>query len=101
MTINGERWRILFVSSWHSALLTDQGFYTLGVCDDDSKTIYVSLNLSKAKLKKVLCHELVHAAMFSYNIDMSLEQEEMVADLIATFGHEIIRNTNKVFFDVI
>lgn len=46
-------------------------------------------------LKKVLCHEIVHAAMFSYNIDLSLEQEELVADLIATYGEEINEITNQ------
>ena len=45
--------------------------------------------------KKVLCHEIVHAAMFSYNIDLSLEQEELVADLIATYGEEINEITNQ------
>lgn len=37
-------------------------------------------------LKKILCHEITHAAMFSYNVDLSIEQEELVADLIATYG---------------
>jgi len=32
--------------------------------------------------------------MFSYNVNMTIEQEEMVADLIATFGKEILFNTN-------
>ena len=45
-------------------------------------------------LKKVLCHEVVHAAMFSYNVELTLEQEELVADLIATYGSEVIRITN-------
>lgn len=35
--------------------------------------------------------------MFSYNIDLSVEQEELVADLIATYGDEIIYITNKIF----
>lgn len=33
--------------------------------------------------------------MFSYNIDLSLEQEELVADLIATYGEEINEITNQ------
>jgi hypothetical protein len=45
--------------------------------------------------KKVLSHELTHAAMFSYGIQMSLEQEEIFADLIATYGREIICKTNS------
>jgi len=37
-------------------------------------------------IKKVLCHELTHAAMFSYNVELTLDQEELFADLIATYG---------------
>ena len=35
--------------------------------------------------------------MFSYNVNLSLEQEELVADLISTYGDEIIYITNKIF----
>lgn len=37
-------------------------------------------------MKKVLSHEITHAAMFSYNISLSMEQEELLADLVATYG---------------
>ena len=48
-------------------------------------------------IKKVLCHEVVHAAMFSYNVEISLEEEELLADLFATYGQEIIDITNRIF----
>lgn len=35
--------------------------------------------------------------MFSYNVDLSLEQEELIADLISTYGQEIVYITNKIF----
>lgn len=35
--------------------------------------------------------------MFSYDVDLTYEQEELVADLIATYGDEIIFITNKIF----
>ena len=35
--------------------------------------------------------------MFSYNVDLSVEQEELVADLISTYGDEIVYITNKIF----
>lgn len=73
------------------------GRTTIGVCDDGKKCIYIQEGLSPALTKKVLCHELTHAAMFSYNVDLSLQQEELLADLIATYGQEIIFKTNKLF----
>ena len=35
--------------------------------------------------------------MFSYNINLTIEQEEVLADLIATYGQEIVHITNLVF----
>ena len=100
MIINGQPWSIYFVSPWHPMLRESNGIYTLGVCDDNLKAIYISLDLPRMKLQKVLCHEIVHAAMFSYHIDLSLEQEEIVADLIATFGKEILEHASQIFEDV-
>lgn len=71
---------------------------SVGACDDASKTIYLNGNLRGDFLKKVLCHELTHAAMFSYNVELSLEQEELLAELIATYGEEIIEMTNILFY---
>ncbi len=85
------------VSPFHPALYRSDGSLSIGACDDDTKAIYLNENLSQAKLKKVLCHELVHACMFSYNIELSIDQEELLADLVATYGQEIICKTNIIF----
>jgi hypothetical protein len=95
--INGEEWRILGVEGNDPHLRRADGGYTIGVCDDKLKCIFVAVDLPTLLMKKVLCHEIVHAAMFSYNVDLTLEQEELVADLIATYGEEIIEITNQMF----
>ena len=98
ITINEIQWKIKFVHPWDDMLIREDGVRTLGMCDRDTKTIYLAENLEGSMLKKVICHELVHAAMFSYNVYLSLEQEEVIADIIATYGEEIINITNKVFY---
>ena len=97
ININGEEWRVLLVSPFHPQLQRSDGSWTIGACDDDLKTIYLCEDLDNFMMKKVLCHELTHAAMFSYNIEMSIDQEEMLADLIATYGQEIVCKTNLFF----
>ena len=97
ININGETWRVLLVSPNHPALKNPTGLFALGCCDDITKTIYISDDLKPKYLKKVLCHELVHACMYSYNVNLNYEQEELVADLIATYGQEIIHMTNSIF----
>lgn len=86
------------VHPWDEMLIREDEVRTLGMCDRDTKTIYLAENLEGSMLKKVICHELVHAAMFSYNVYLSLEQEEVIADIIAAYGEEIINITNKVFY---
>lgn len=97
LNINGEEWKLVFTSSNHPMLKRSDGIYTIGACDNITKTIYISEGLPPLLIKKVLCHELTHAAMFSYDIDLYLEQEELLADLIATYGQEIIDMTNTIF----
>lgn len=84
-------------SPTHPMLIRSDGSLSIGACDDITKTIYLNEQLNSSKMKKVLCHEIAHAAMFSYNVDLSMEQEELLADLFATYGQEIIDITNKVF----
>ena len=77
--------------------MRSDGTYSIGACNDTLKTIYINEELNDFYIKKVLCHELTHAAMFSYSINLSIEQEEVVADLIATYGEEIIDITDIIF----
>ena len=97
ININGETWRVLLVSPNHPALKNPTGSFALGCCDDITKTIYISDDLKPQYLKKVLCHEIVHAAMFSYNVELNYEQEELLANIIATYGKEIIQITDDMF----
>lgn len=95
--INGETWRIVLVSPGHPELRRSDGSITIGMCDDDAKCIYLDDTLDPVLMRKVLAHEVSHAAMFSYNVDLSPRQEELVAMLIDTYGQEIVTITNRIF----
>lgn len=95
--INNYDWEIKKTSPNHPALARSNGEFAWGSCDKEALTIYLSESIPSYKLKKVLCHEITHAAMFSYGVFMTYDQEELVADLIATYGEEIINITNKIF----
>lgn len=95
--INGIYWKISFVAPNFPLLQRPNGDFSIGACDNLTRTIYLNQTLYGALLKKVLCHELTHAAMFSYGVDLSIEQQELIADLISTYGEEIVYTTNKIF----
>ena len=95
--INNIFWKIAYVPADFPLLQRMNGDFTIGACDNLTRTIYINENLSGKLLRKVLCHQITHAAMFSYNVDLSVEQQELVADLISTYGDQIIYITNKIF----
>lgn len=95
--INNIYWKLAFVSPDFPLLMRPNGEYSVGACDNLTRTIYINDTLYGDFLKKVLCHQITHAAMFSYNVSLSIEQEELIADLISTYGEEIIYTTNKIF----
>lgn len=95
--IKNQIWRVQFVNPYSLYLLMPNGIFTLGVTDNQRKTIYISQDLSKQLLWKVLCHEIVHAFCFEYNYILDLEFEEFLADFISSYGTEIVNVTNYVF----
>lgn len=97
MIINGIVWRVRLVSPAHPMLLTPHNTHALGVCDKVTQTICVDKTLSPQLLKEVLCHEIVHAFMYSYMIDLSYSEEELVAELMSEYGEDMLRETNAIY----
>ena len=95
--INNVYWKVALVSPDFPLLQRISGEYSIGACDNLTRTIYINKTLNDSLFKKVLCHEITHAAMFSYNVSLTLEQEEVIADIISTYGEQIVYITNKVF----
>ena len=97
MIITGVRWVTRLVSPAHPMLLTPWKTHALGVCDKVTQTICIDETLSPQELKEVLCHEIVHAFMYSYMIDLSYSEEELVAELMSQYGEEILETTNIIY----
>ena len=95
--INNIIWKIVFRNPSDEIFVRTNGTRTVGVTDLRTKNVYLSSNLYGAFLKKVLCHEIVHCAIFSYKVNLSIEQEELIADLISTYGEEIFAITDEIF----
>lgn len=96
-TINGIEWDVVYVDPFSNDLHRSDGTLTVGVCDLELKTIFISNMLQGKFLRKVLLHETCHAAMFSYSIFLTIEQEELFCDLLATYGDEIVSIVDDMF----
>ena len=95
--INDIQWHVIQVPPTHPMLMTSFGDFTLGCCNNSNQIIFIAQGLGWEKFKKVLCHEITHAAMFSYNVELTYDQEELIADILSTYGDEVITVTNRVF----
>ncbi len=95
--MNGYQWSVLLVSGNSPMLQRSDGSFTVGMCDRETQTIYLCDLLRDKFLRKVLIHEVCHSAMFSYGIDMSIDQEELFCDLVATYGDEIFEVADDIF----
>jgi hypothetical protein len=76
--------------------MTSIGTYTLGVTDNNVKTVFIANNLSEYMTDKVLAHELTHVHSMEYNYYMPIEVEEVVADFISLFGRDIVVLANDI-----
>lgn len=88
--INNRLWNVKFVNAASEKLHRSDGSLTVGVTDGNDNCVYLSDLLSGELLKKVLCHELCHCFMMSYNISIPIEQEEFLADWISIHGEDLI-----------
>lgn len=98
--LNGIVWGIRIVPPDYPLLRMPDGRYAVGVCDNNYRLICVSNQLRGAYFKEVLCHEIVHAAMFSYNIHISHDLEEFIANFVSKYGQQIIQVTNVMFKNI-
>ena len=96
-TINGIIWQIKYATPGSLNLRRSDGSETVGVTNLNDGVIYLSTALSGSFLRKVLIHELTHAAMFSYGIVVDIDTEELICDLIASHGDEIIGLADGIF----
>lgn len=94
INVNGIRWNIVEVNPYNANLVANSGKYTLGMTDNNIKTVFISNILKGDLLYNVLCHELCHVYCFSYGIYMDIEDEEHLAQFISDYGKSIISDTD-------
>ena len=95
-TVNGTDWNIVLVNANSKHLRRSDGTYTLGVCDNFYKTVYIYKYLDDFMFNKVLAHEITHVFCFEYDLSLDIDTEEIIADFISLYGREIINLTDEI-----
>lgn len=89
-------WQVIYVPKHDRQLMRSDGTFTIGVCDNNAKTIFISNNLSRKMHDKCLLHELCHAFIFETGICFDVDTEELVCDFIASNGRNIIETADMI-----
>ena len=94
--INCIYWNVIYVNPNDDNLKRSDGSITLGVTDLETKTIYINSRLHGALLQKVLLHEICHAFIFSTGYYFDIATEELICDLVASYGRDMIETLNML-----
>ena len=98
--INNHLWCVVDVPANHPKLR--DGFrYVLGCCYTHDKEIYVNRELPQWKYERVVAHEITHAFIYEYGIVLPKEQEEMIANLFAEHGREMIAIVDNILQQIL
>jgi hypothetical protein len=88
--VNDQEWNLQFVNPSSKDLMRSNATITLGMTDNNTRTVYINNRLSDYMTNKVLAHELCHVFAFSFDYSMPIEVEETVADFFSLFGRDMI-----------
>ena len=88
--VNNQEWRLLFVKPNSKELMRSDGSITLGMTDNNVKTVFVNNRLNDYMTDKVICHELTHVFAFEFDYYMDIKTEEIVADFMSLYSRNII-----------
>lgn len=88
--VNNQEWELMFVKPSSRQLMRSDGSITIGMTDNNTKTVYINNKLNRALTDKVICHELTHVFAFEFDYSMDIETEEIVADFMSLYGRNII-----------
>nr|DAH09323.1 MAG TPA: Protein of unknown function (DUF3920) [Caudoviricetes sp.] len=104
--MNGDLWRVRFVSPNDNVLIDRTGKRTLAVSDYSTMIISIANNLHGELLNRVFVHELGHCVMFSYGLLTDLHRmikkrywvdaEEFVCNILADYSHFVIGTARDI-----
>ena len=88
--VNNQEWQLKFANPNNRNLMRSDGSITIGMTDNNKKTVFINNRLKGQLQDKVLCHELTHVFAFEYDYEIPIEVEEIVADFMSLYGRDII-----------
>ena len=95
--INGSEWKVSWVKENSKKLLLD-GSKCWGITCFDEKRIYLDKDLPKKAFRETAVHELTHAFLYEYDIDLvsADDVEENVCGFMEKRYKKIVKLAKKI-----
>lgn len=95
--INGTKWNVIWVKKDSKKLFCDDT-QCLGVTYFDNCRIYLDKGLVEKTFEETVVHELTHAFLYSYDVNLSDGDnvEETICDFIGAHIKKISKLTSKI-----
>ena len=94
--MNGDLWRVQFVSSQDDVLIDRTGQRTLAVSDYSTMTISIVNNLNGELLNRVFSYGLLPELHRMIKKRYWVDAEEFVCNILADYGQFVIRTTRDI-----
>lgn len=91
----GEEWTLDFVPDNSPLLKDDKKIFHLGICDTTLKSVFISNQISGAKLVEVIAHELAHCIYFYTGSGDNLTEEDL-AGFVGKYSCTIQKMAEKI-----
>lgn len=95
INVNNLKWNIIYTNNKNDLMLED-GTITLGVTDRNLQCVFIYDKLYGNMLKKVLIHELTHVWLYSYNYNLTIDEEEFICGFMDLYSCDIIDHINHI-----
>lgn len=96
LKINNLEWCIKLVPTRDRNLAVSEVSGSYGVCNPTDLTIYLDESMSYTRMKQTLSHELTHAYLISYMLDLKENySEDEICEFVALYSQHILDDCRK------
>lgn len=96
--INQYEYEIIETSNGSKVFLDrEDGEARIGLCDYLRQVIYIHEDLTEARKRETLAHELCHAFLNAHGIDNADKSEEIICNFVAIYHKKITEIVNGYF----
>lgn len=91
LVVNGNEWQIKFVN------IIDKNKETLGLCDPETKTVYIKKGQKRGEILSTALHEIYHIYEYEYGFDIKHSLVYKIEEAMTSFLLDNLEALSAIF----